>query len=176
LHPKASQKELENHWRIIYDEFWTLKDDGLSKLMLRKENELLIKKTRLTVLITIYNTIWALMQINIQTDRNINQKFELIKLYKNVTKNELNQFIELNEFLEKVKSSISNFENIIDKLEKELKSGGEKVQNEFEIIADLSMNLPFALNPQTVVVKEYLGYEKIAKAQNKAKQQANGKG
>lgn len=174
MHPKASQSELENHWRIIYDEFWTLKDDGLSKLMLRKENELLIKKTRLRVLITIYNTIGALMQINIHTDRNIKQKFELIKLYKNVTKNELNQFIELNEFLEKVKSSISNFENIIDKLEKELKYGGEKVQNEFEVLAGLSSQLPFALNPQTVVVKEYLGYEKIAKAQHKAKLQANG--
>lgn len=114
------------------------------------------------------------MQINIHTDRNIKQKFELIKLYKNVTKNELNQFIELNEFLEKVKSSISNFENIIDKLEKELKYGGEKVQNEFEVLAVLSSQLPFALNPQTVVVKEYLGYEKIAKEQHKAKLQANG--
>jgi len=95
-------------------------------------------------------------------------------LYKKQTKNELNRFIDLSEFLEKVKSSISNFENTIEKLEKELKSGGEKVQNEFDIIAGVSEHLPFPLNPQTVSVKEFLSYEKRVRLNNKVKQQANG--
>jgi len=163
LNPKANQKELEKHWSKLYDDFWKQKNDGLSKLILRKENEILIKKTKLSILYTVYNALLSLSALEI-TEQTIIQKQKLIDLYEKQTKNKINIFLSYFDLLEKIKSSINNFENIIQKLEKEItQKTSDEIINGFDVIANVSSNFPFQLNPQTLVVSEYISYEKLAK-------------
>ena len=171
FNPKAKQKDLEQHWKMLYDEFWKQKNDSFAKLMLRKENELLIKETKLSILYTIHNTILCLGQLK-STEKTIEQKQKLISLYEKQTKNKLNIFISLSEFLQKVKDSISNFENQIDKLKKEVRSKStQEVANSFDVVAGVIAILQIPLDIKTLSVAEFLSYEKIAKA----KQESYGK-
>jgi hypothetical protein len=156
---------------MLYDEFWKQKNDSFAKLMLRKENELLIKETKLSILYTIHNTILCLGQLK-STEKTIEQKQNLISLYEKQTKNKINIFIDYIDFLEKVKSSISNFENQVEKLKKEVRSKvTQEVSNSFDIIANVVAVLQIPLDIKTLSVAEFLSYEKIAKA----KQESYGK-
>lgn len=171
LNKKANQKELENHWSKLYDEYWTLKNNSLAKLMLRKENEKLVLRSKLSILYTIHNTILSLSNIPI-TEKSTQQKFELIRLYEKQTKNKLSLFSNFIEIIDKVKASINNFENQLQKLVEETNTKAEKsIINSFDIIVGVSVALQIPLNVDTISVAEFLSYEKLAVKKSKANEQ-----
>jgi len=173
LSKEASIEVLENHWIKLYDDFWTLTNDNFAKLILRKQNELLIKKTRLNILYTIHNGLVSLAKIE-QTEKVLSQRKQLIDIYENQTKNKVNLSIGYVDLVLKVQSSISNFENNIEKLEREIKNTGEKeVVSGFDLIATVSVELGITLNFKETTVAEYASYKKLAKQKQQA--QANGK-
>ena len=162
LSKKASQKELKNHWSNLYDEFWKLKNNSLAKLILRKENELLILKTKLDILYTVHNALLTISRLE-QNEKTLHQKQELINLYQKQSKNKVNIFIDYFELLDKIKSSINNFQNNIEKLFNELrKKGEEEIVNSFDIVAEVATALQLQLNIQTISVAEFLSYERLA--------------
>ncbi len=135
--------------------------------MLRKENELLVLKTKTNILYTVHNAILTISRLE-QTEKVISQKQELIALYCKQTGNKVNIFIDYLELLEKVKASITNFENNIEKLNNELrKKGEEEIINSFDIVASVASALQLPLNIQTISVAEFLSYERLAIKKNK---------
>lgn len=165
------KKATHQDWILIYDEFWKVKNDSFSKLILRKSNELLINETKLTVLKTCFNGLAALSTVE-PIGRNFEQKIQLVNIYKDVNKNEVNVFDDFEDILQRVKSSIENLQNRIEKLRSEIKPKEEKViQNAFDIVAQVVAVLQVPLDIKTISVAEFLSYEKIAKSKIKAHEQ-----
>ena len=139
--------------------------------MLRKENEKLVLRSKLSILYTIHNTILSLSNIPI-TEKSTQQKFELIRLYEKQTKNKLSLFSNFVEIIEKVKASINNFENQLQKLVEETNTKAEKsIINSFDIIVGVAVALQIPLNVDTISVAEFLSYEKLAVKKSKANEQ-----
>jgi hypothetical protein len=135
--------------------------------MLRKENEILILRTKLSILKTIHNTVVSLSFIP-ESDKTISQKLQLIELYEKQTKNKINKFVSLTEFLEKIKSSVGNFENNISKLEKQISSSAEKeIINGFDIITSVAVQLQMPINVNKISVAEFISYKKLAQKKQK---------
>jgi thiamine kinase-like enzyme len=135
--------------------------------MLRKENELLVLRTKLNILYTVHNAVISLSTID-QNEKTFEQKKQLIELYQKQTKNKVNIFCEYSDFLVKIKSSIINFENTIEKLNNEVRSKGEEeIINSFDVVAGVATALQLPLNIQTISVAEFLSYERLAIKKNK---------
>jgi hypothetical protein len=136
--------------------------------MLRKENELMINETRLSILYTIHNTIICLSTLE-NTEKTIEQKLKLVSLFDKQTKDKTNIFISLDDFYIKVKFAINNFENKVSKLKKEVRvQRVEEVVNSFDVVAGVIATLQIPLDIKTLSVAEFLSYEKIAKQKVKS--------
>ena len=137
-------------------------------MTLRIEDEIAIKEAKILLLNTIYNGFVALNSIE-QSEKSIQQKIELIRLYEKNTKNKVNQFSSYIELCEKVKASITNITNQIEKQKDSLYSKQEKsIQNSFDIVAGVVATLQVPLDIKTISVSEFLAYEKIAIKKSKA--------
>ena len=169
---KINQAELQKQWIKLYDEYWLLKDDKYAMLILRKADEIQIKKAVVDVLVAVYNGILALSFVDIN-EKTISQKNELLAIYDKNTKNKTNPFISYVDFLNKIQGSIDNLKNVIEKLEKENKQEAVKqIESGFDYIINVTANLPFYVNPKELVVTEFISYEKRIRTQ--IKQQKNG--
>jgi len=135
--------------------------------MLRKENELLIKESKLTILYSIRNSIVTLSKLETSEKTNELTK-KLIDLYKKQLKNNF-VFFDFDGFFKRVSNSIENLENEIEKIKLDIRSKEEvEIMNAFDIVASVvvSLPVPIMIDVKTLVVSEFLSYEKIAKNRN----------
>lgn len=131
-------------------------------MTLRTEDEIAVKESKVLLLSTIGNGFLALNTIP-QSEKSIKQKNELIDLYEKNTKNKVNRFLSYLELVEKVKASISNIQNQIQKQRDNLYTKQEKnIQNSFDIVAGVVATLQVPLDIKTISVSEFLAYEKLA--------------
>lgn len=155
----------QKDWLVLYDAFWKAKNDSFSNFLFKQQQDLLIKETKLSIIITVYNSLLSIAVIP-QSKKVFQQKMQLIDLYKKQTGNEVSYFDSYTDLLSKIKASVQNFENIVDKARKELKSDEKaEVSNGFDLVASVSVSLGISLNIKEITVAEYLAYVKIAKKQ-----------
>ena len=87
-----------------------------------------------------------------------------------LNKNQINIFSDYFEIIEKVKASINNFENQVEKLNNETKTKAvDSIVNYFDVITEVAVAVRLTFDVNKISVAEFISYKKQAIKRNEQK-------
>lgn len=174
---KDQQNELSKIWELLYDEYFVLRNDSISKAELKKSFDALVLKAKIENLNFCLEALKDLKQIQgYLTQKEILNK--RVSLYNTLTKihskikYQYFNSVELDiDYILKFKNSLQNSYNFNHKKPKKVQD--EQIKNVFDIVASVESWLERSLPIDSISVSRWLAYEK--QVIKKQKSQSNGK-
>jgi hypothetical protein len=174
---KNEVNEIEVLWNRLYDEYFILRDDSMSKAELSKSFDGLLLQAKIVNLSYALNALYDLKEIQgyLTQEQILNKRKELyatlIKVHPKIQYQLFNS-VELDiDYILKFKNSLQNSYNFNYKPKE--KVNDEQIKNVFDIVANVESWLERSLPVDDISVSRWLAYEKQVIQKQKA--QSNGK-
>ena len=176
---KSKLKEINNTWQLLYDEYFILRDDSISKREFEKHFDGLILKARI---LNLYNIIKAfdLLKNDSGTipDKYIQEKrLMLYKQAENISKKiKVQYFNDLDldiDYLIRFYNSMQNSYNLNYKPKQQVDE--KQIKNVYDIVANIESWLERSIDIETLSVEHWLAYEKQVNTKQKLAKQKDGK-
>lgn len=170
------QDYIVHTWELLYDNYYQLKKDGKSKIVLDKSYNALMLSNTISELYTTLRFIQHLDELKSVIPENTYSELYINMLgtfHKTEPSLSLNYFEPSTYNLPIVQKHLNGLENKYNRLKLETDNEvQEQVDNVFTVIARVSRITQLKLNANDMVVSEWIAYEQQAKAIEKAEAEA----
>lgn len=176
---EEEESYIVQQWEVLYDNYFQLKNDGKSKVVLQKSYEVMILSYRIKNLndtVTLLNWHVEIKDL-LPPERQIEQEQQIYALFKKLEPDMNIQYFDTPQVnIEIVNKRIAALQNKHNRLKDDNeKKVAEQVDNVFSVIAKVSKITQMQLNAQNMVVTEWLAYEQMARETIKAEEEAKRK-